>query len=246
MASDQPMITYAQNREDVVLARALADVECGFYVDVGACDPQEASITRHFSALGWRGINVEPGLVYEKLAAARPRDVNLNVAASDKAGSMTFYEYPGRIGLSSLHERAPEVEGEALEGRIERTVAVRTLADIFAEHKPPTIDFMNIDTESHERQVLMGNDWKRWRPRIVLLEATLEGRFEAGHHLWEDVIVDAGYEFALWDGLNRFYVRREDAARLKPRLVPVNWLDNYLTPHQVEVLEESAPWSRAG
>ena len=79
------MISYAQNREDVLLARVFHDVKAGFYVDVGANDPEHCSVTKHFYDLGWRGINFEPGRVFEKLAAARPRDINLNVAASDRA-----------------------------------------------------------------------------------------------------------------------------------------------------------------
>src|SRR4051794_37044121 len=101
MAAPEPMISYAQNYEDVVLARVLADVSRGFYVDVGANHPEQDSITRHFSDHGWRGINIEPGRFYTDLAAARPRDVNLHVAVSMVAGPVTFYE-GASPGLASL------------------------------------------------------------------------------------------------------------------------------------------------
>jgi FkbM family methyltransferase len=237
MPSTDAMISYAQNAEDVVLARALAEVKEGFYVDVGACDPVEHSITYHFYNQGWRGINFEPGRIFEKLAAARPRDVNLPVAVSDRPGEMTFYEYPNAIGLSSLHDRVPDATAEALANRIQRTVQVRPLREVFEQYAPPTIDFMKVDVESHERAVLQSNDWTRWRPRIVLVEATLDGRFEPGQHLWEDILLEADYEFVLWDGLNRFYVRKEEVEYLQPRLAPVNWADYYLTPHQQHLLQ---------
>ena len=53
-------ISYAQNFEDVILRRALKDIEKGFYVDVGAHDPVIDSVTKAFYDLGWRGINIEP------------------------------------------------------------------------------------------------------------------------------------------------------------------------------------------
>ncbi len=53
-------ISYAQNREDVVLQRALSGVQRGRYVDVGANDPTEDSVSKAFYEAGWRGITVEP------------------------------------------------------------------------------------------------------------------------------------------------------------------------------------------
>src|SRR5207245_1934754 len=81
------MVSHAQNFEDVMLARALRDVETGFYVDVGAWDPNIETVTRYFYELGWRGINVEPAPAYHAmLETARPRDVNLRVAAGKENG----------------------------------------------------------------------------------------------------------------------------------------------------------------
>ena len=54
------MISYAQNYEDVVLERCFKDVPAGFYIDVGAWDPLEHSVTHHFYERGWHGINIEP------------------------------------------------------------------------------------------------------------------------------------------------------------------------------------------
>jgi hypothetical protein len=79
--SSVPMISYAQNFEDVMLWRALKHVRDGFYVDIGAGDPTHDSVTKAFYERGWHGINVEPDKGYfAKLKAARTRDVNLNIA----------------------------------------------------------------------------------------------------------------------------------------------------------------------
>jgi FkbM family methyltransferase len=232
------MVSFAQNREDVVLARVLRDVCAGFYVDVGANDPVLESVTKHFYDSGWSGINVEPGAIFAKVAAARPRDRNYHVAASDRRGVATFHEFPNAPGLSSLHERDPE--GAAAECLAEkRTYEVPTmpLRDIFAEVDPPTIDFLSVDAESHEREVLLGNDWSRWRPRVVVVEATLLGRFEPGHHLWEDILLGARYQFAYRDGVNRFYLRDEDAA-LRDRFYAPSAPDRFI-PYSTRELERA-------
>jgi FkbM family methyltransferase len=231
------MVSYAQNREDVLLQRVFADMEHGFYVDVGANHPKIDSVTHHFSTHGWRGINIEPGLVYSNLAAARPNDINLNVAVSDVCGKLTFYEYPGAEGLSGFSAAPPAVSVSLLAGCLQREVETRTLRSIFAEQQPPTIDFLSIDVEGHERQVLLGNDWSRWRPRVVLLEATLPGQRTPCHAGWEDVILGAGYLFAHFDGLNRYYLRHEDRPLLERFAAPVCFFDNCVEHWVVNIVE---------
>ena len=85
------MISYGQNFEDVMLARALSDVQIGSYVDVGAHDPEIDSVTNHFYKIGWSGINIEPqASLYEKLVHSRPRDINLNLCVGDFDGQTNF------------------------------------------------------------------------------------------------------------------------------------------------------------
>jgi FkbM family methyltransferase len=229
------MISYAQNFEDVVLDRVFRDTETGFYVDVGAHDPDVCSVTRHFYERGWRGINIEPGLVFDRLAAARPRDVNLQLAASDRAGEVLFYEFPGADGLAGLSPDVPEPFRPLAGRRFARTVRAAPLRDILAEHAPPAIDFLSIDVEGHEREVLLGNDWGRYRPRVVLVEATLPTTQVLCHDRWEGVLLSAGYLFAYFDGLNRFYVRREDADLLDRFSAPPNVFDGFV-PAEVVAL----------
>ena len=94
-------VSYAQNYEDVMLARAFAGVERGFYVDVGAQDPRFDSVTKAFYDLGWHGINLEPvEHWHRKLVEERPRDTNLCLAAGDHAGAIEFHE-TDESGLST-------------------------------------------------------------------------------------------------------------------------------------------------
>ncbi|MGL4555435.1 MAG: FkbM family methyltransferase [Gemmataceae bacterium] len=232
----QRMVSYSINLEDVVLAKVFRDRPRGFYVDVGANDPTTHSNTRHFYDLGWSGINLEPGGLFPRLAEQRPRDRNFNVAVSDARGEMTYHEFPAAPGLSGLQDRVPDVPPGLLAGATARKVPVRLLRDVLEEAAPPAIDFMGIDVEGHERQVLLGNDWARWRPRVVFLEATVQGSGEPCHHLWEDVLVGAGYRFAYADGLNRFYVRAEDGGLIE-RFGPPCVFDHYITQRELLALD---------
>jgi FkbM family methyltransferase len=230
------MVSYAQNGEDVVLARVFGERACGYYVDVGAFAPERGSVTKHFYDLGWRGINVEPALdAFEQLRAARPRDVNLNVCVSDRGGSAVFYESvePERSTLSAA------VAMVASDLRfVTRTVEVCTLAEICAQHAPEHIDFLKIDVEGHEAEVIAGADWNRWRPVVLVVEATEPGTAVPSQARWEPMLLAADYQFALFDGLNRFYVRSEDRELLPLLAAPANPHDGYIVHQHRMKLEE--------
>ncbi|MEX2120123.1 MAG: FkbM family methyltransferase [Pirellulales bacterium] len=227
-------ISYAQNREDVLLARLFAAGHRGFYIDVGANDPLHDSVTRYFYERGWCGINVEPGRIFEKIPAARPRDVNLNVALSDEAGTAMLYEFPNFPGSSTFCPREAEVHRRerGFECR-QRAVEVTTLADVCRQHASGPIDFISIDVEGHERQVLSGGDWRRWRPVAVVVEATRPNTTIATHGEWEHLLLAAGYLYAAFDGINRYYIRAEDRHLVERLAAPANVLDDFVS-YQVE------------
>ena len=224
------MISYAQNQEDVLLSRLFPPGRPGFYIDVGANDPVTDSVTKHFYDLGWRGINVEPAShPFERLLQQRDRDVNLNVGLSNKEGTLSFYEFPAELpGSSTFSLGQAEWHHDAGIPFLEREVPVTTLAKICEEHVTGAIDFLTIDTEGHERQVLEGGDWSRWRPRVVVVEATQPNTLIPTHDQWEHVLTGADYVYATFDGLNRFYLRKEDEDLLPALQAPANVCDDFV------------------
>jgi FkbM family methyltransferase len=228
-----PWISFAQNGEDVRIARAFADRTDGFYIDVGANHPVDLSVTKHFYESGWTGINIEPlPQMFAQIVRDRQRDINLNIGCSNRHGSLTLYAARGRAsGLSTLTAEEVAIHERNGFGFDRITIPVTTLADICATHaRERTIDFMSIDVEGHEREVLEGADFDRFRPRILLVEATRPNTTVPTHDRWEHLIVSHRYLFAAFDGLNRYYVRREDE-RLAPiiALAP-NVFDDFV-PH---------------
>jgi len=220
------MLSYSQNAEDVMLARALADVVNGFYVDVGAWDPFLDSVTAHFYEKGWRGINIEPAPCYfEALQAARPRDVNLAVAVGATAGTAPLYliENSGLSTLDPAVARRHEPLGLSQE-QVE--IELTTLNAIFERYAPPDVHFLKIDCEGSETQALGAFDLERHRPWIILVEATEPLSQKPSHGPWEGRLLGSGYSFEYFDGLNRFYIAEEHAALKEAFKVPPNIFDN--------------------
>ena len=228
------MISFAQNAEDVVLARAFAGRRKGFYIDVGAADPVSDSVTKHFYDQGWRGINIDPlPEWHNRLMKARPEDINLPVGLSSEPGQMVFYVAEEHLGGATVSADVAATLRDQGMDVAEFHAEVRTLADVCHEYVGAReIEFLKIDVEGHERDVILGGDWARWRPLVVLVEATAPNSPVPNHETWEPLLLDAGYVHVLFDGLNRFYVPRE-AVGLAPVLsAPANYFDNYVLPRR--------------
>lgn len=225
-------ISYAQNFEDVLLWRALGHIKRGFYIDVGANDPVEHSVTKAFYDAGWRGINVEPlPAFHQEFLQQRPRDINLAVAAGSTEGSLTLYDIPLVNGWASPD---PEVaEAHRAEGFevSEMTVPVRTLAGICAEHAAGDIHFLKVDVEGFEGEVLRGMDFERWRPWVLVIEATLPNSRVTNHASWEHLVTGHRYHYAHFDGLNRYYVAEEHKELLEVLEIQPNVFDEFISHH---------------
>ncbi|RAI37018.1 hypothetical protein CH340_01210 [Rhodoplanes serenus] len=231
------MISYAQNAEDVVLRRAFSESSDGFYIDIGASDPLLDSVTAFFYFNGWRGINVEPdAAMFDSLNSARPGDVNIRAAVTRAAGTITFYP-TGTRGHGTL---VRALAATRIQGSTAEEVCTVTLAEIFDRHAAGReVAFLKIDVEGAELDVIASGDWTRHRPKVVVVEAVDEaGR--PTHDAWEPILTAAAYEFCFFDGLNRFYCRREDAEALRPLLaVPANVLDNWRAYREIYALNDA-------
>jgi FkbM family methyltransferase len=228
------MISYAQNGEDIVLWRAFRQQPRGFYIDVGANHPVDDSVTKLFYDQGWRGINIEPQPhLHEILVAQRPRDVNLNLGVSAAPGSLELHEIVQTDGLSTFSIEM--IDRYRREGReiVTRQIPVMTLAQVYVDHDVQDVDFLKIDVEGYEAEVLQGTDFDTVRPRVLVIERTFPER-------WQDLVAKAGYTHVQFDGINDFFVRNEELDELgelvaQPATIALDGFDPYLYVHQLEV-----------
>jgi FkbM family methyltransferase len=137
----------------------------------------------------------------------RPEDINILSGVSDKKGQLQLRKYGGH-GLSTFSNNLKEMyktsKLEVIEKYEDVTVPVDTLKNILSKHlKNQDVHFMKVDVEGFEYQVLKSNDWKKYRPWIVCVEAT------GSDIRWKKVLKDAGYMLHIFDGLNEYYISDE-------------------------------------
>jgi FkbM family methyltransferase len=206
-------LSYAQNLEDYHLAQAFAGQRDGFYVDVGAGHPVADNVSFWFYLQGWRGLVIEPQADLAGVYAhVRPRDRIVCGLAGRAAGEADFHVVERLHGFSTMDESHARGAAAFGAGYRTRRVPVRTLAALCEEHAVERIDFLKVDVEGAEADVLAGADWRRWRPRVVLVEAVTPGSMAESWRDWEPLLVQHRYAFAFFDGLNRFYVAEEEPA----------------------------------
>ena len=217
---------YSQFYEDYILGYVFKNQKTGFYVDVGANDPDKSSVTKYFYLAGWRGINIEPiPELVEKLNTSRPEDTNKGVAISDRRGVLIFYKGLGDAsGLSTLSPRiAASHRAKGFEFATVK-IPVTTLNAVLDEHArdKPEITFLNVDVEGFEKQVFSSIDFKRYQPRVIMAESTAPLTEVATHQVWESILSGNGYVFAMDDGLNRYYVHSSQESLL-PKFIEANF-----------------------
>jgi FkbM family methyltransferase len=208
------ILSYAQNREDIIINAFFPDIKKGFYIDVGANHPEDDSVSKLFYDKGWTGINIEPNIsLHRLLESRRQNDTNLNLGVSDKKSELVFREYDNH-GLSTFSQESKEEnESKKAPGTqkfVDHVVAVYPLKSVIKKYCPAqTINFMKIDVEGYEYEVIKGNDWKQYRPELVCIEAN------HSQHDWPTILKSAGYELVFNDGINDYYLRHESAVRKK-------------------------------
>ena len=179
--------------------------------------------------------------MFRRLADDRPRDTNLKLALSDHSGMVTLYEYPEHPGLSTLEQELPAALRDIVTPRIELAVPCATLNEVLAKYvmeKP--IQFLKVDVEGHEPSIISSTDWRLFRPEILIVEATVPTTAEPSDLTWEAILVELGYRFVYFDGLNRFYTRSESDHLGKFFAVPVNVFDCFVKYDPQKAMLESA------
>jgi FkbM family methyltransferase len=198
--------SYAQNFEDVMLWRATRHIERGCYIDIGAQDPVIDSVSKAFYDLGWRGAHVEPSLQYsEKLKKDRPDELIFQLAIGDPSESLIFYDIEG-TGLSTSDASIAENYKKIGYEPIEKTVSVISLDSLLDACGFKEIHWLKIDVEGWEREVL--GSWKSASilPWILVIESTIPLGKKEVYEDWENLVLEKGYKFVYFDGLNRFYI----------------------------------------
>lgn len=235
----QTFVSYAQNGEDVVLWRALGHVRDGRYVDVGAGDPELDSVTKAFVDRGWRGIDIEPvPYLAERLREARPDNEVVAAAVTDEQVDHVVLHLFDETGLSTLDDRA--ARSVPAREAVDVTVPATTLDDVCADSALLLGDLhvLKVDVEGLEAAVLRSISLEKWRPWVVVVEATVPNSAVPSHAEWESLLTDSGYRCALFDGLNRYYVSADHPELVEPLSYPACVLDGFQRAAHVQLAKD--------
>src|ERR1039458_8557622 len=193
-------ISYSQNHEDIILKAIFPNVKDGFYIDIGASHPTYLSTTKLFYDEGWHGVNIEPNKqLMDLLEKDRKRDINLLIGISNKKNVLVYREYEIGDGLSTFNDKLKEEyannPSKITHKYSDQKVDVLPLKDALSTYKIPLVNFMKIDVEGFEYEVISGNDWRKYRPQILCIEAN--------HILkdWHQILVNNKYTKFFFDGL---------------------------------------------
>lgn len=197
--------SYSLEGEDILLSRLFFWQRRGFFVDVGAYHPVAISNTYLFYRRGWRGINIEPTPGAKRLFdRRRPHDINLELAIGTGPEPLPLHVYP-----DAVFNRLGTVPDLVIDG----TPALRTvlvpvvpLAQVLERHADGrAIDFLSVDVEGAELDVLGSNDWTKFRPKIICAELLRTDIVAVPQHPVGAYLASQGYRYFAKTGFSCFF-----------------------------------------
>lgn len=202
--------SYSQHGEDLMIDKIFKNKKNGFYIDIGANDPVALNNTKRLYDKGWSGINIEPNHdIFWKLKKERKRDINLNVGIAKQEGRLTFYKFTANV-LSTFDKNQFEFNEKygKLQASIE--VPVLPLRKVFYEYvQGKLVDFINIDVEGFELEVLKSNDWEKYRPKVIIIET------EHDDGSIDKFLSSVDYKYLTECKINTFYVDKHNTDKVR-------------------------------
>ncbi len=170
-------LCYSQNGEDLILNRFLENKEKGFFIDEGAHHPIRFSNTYFFYKKGWSGINIDaiPASM-NNFNKIRPKDINIGKGVGIKNNQLTFYQFNESALKTFCKEEAFSKNKHGYKIIKSNLITVDTLENILDKYMPENtqIDFLNIDAEGKDEEVLISNNWEKYKPNFILIEILRE------------------------------------------------------------------------
>ena len=216
LTSPDAVLTYSQTGEDRLVMDLLKGTYNGFYVEVGSNDPTRYSNTFAFYCNGWRGIAIDANAdLIARHRQLRKRDIAVCAAISNVEEEVVFVEYDMHQ-LSAISQAATTVPALS-EHKIKNETRLQTvtLTSVLQENMPKDviIDFLSIDVEGHDFNVLQSLDFGQYRPKVVVIEMH---DFRLEEYYTNPIyqhLTDRGYEFAGYAIWNGYFVDKNYLAR---------------------------------
>jgi len=201
----KPNSHYAEFAEDVMVNRILKKIKKGFYVDIGAYHPYKGSLTYNLYNRKWNGINLDISKSsIDLFNIARPSDININCAVSEFNGETYYYEN------SPINQQNSLISQDDNQKKIK--IQSYKLSEILKMQNINSVDYINIDTEGNELEVLMGIDFDKINPTLFTIE---DNSFDLNNEIKKKKIIflkEKNYELINIIGVTMFFVKKDSVS----------------------------------
>ena len=203
----KPNSHYAEFAEDVMVNRILKKIKKGFYVDIGAYHPYKGSLTYNLYNRNWNGMNLDISKSsIDLFNIARPNDININCAVSDFNGETYYYE---NSPINQQNSLIPQYDNQ-------KKIKIQSykLSEILKIQNINSVDYINIDTEGNELEVLMGIDFSKINPTLFTIE---DNSFDLNNEVKKKKIIflkEKNYELINIIGVTMFFVKKDTVSEI--------------------------------
>jgi len=204
---------YSQCGQDAWVLGLFPDGIGRYYVEVGAHDGCHASNTWGLEQRGWLGLCIEPGHPFTALKRNRTCATSDACVWNVDGDEVEFCD--GRTPqLSGIKTRFDDFHKREFKGY--RTLKTKTLRTLFAEHQVPgRIDYLSVDTEGSELEVLQGIDWENRQIGAITVEHNL---VDHKQQAIREFLRGHGFVVAVWARCDDWFVREH-------RLAGKQWIE---------------------
>lgn len=193
---------FAEFAEDVMINRIFKNHDKGIYIDIGAYHPYKGSLTYLLFKKGWQGVNIDLSKTsIDLFKIARPKDTNICCAISNKTEKKVYFENSPINQQNSLIRRNSEQK--------EIEIQAFTLTDLLSSKKIEKIDYLNIDTEGNEMDVLEGMDFKKISPKLITIEENNFSKISTLENEKIKFLSEVNYSLINIIGVTMFFYRKD-------------------------------------
>lgn len=187
-------LTWSQEGEDRIIWELLKHQRRGFYVDVGAHHPKRYSNTYLLYRAGWNGLNIEPDPdLTRAFSIYRRRDCTIQAGVASAEGVLGLHRFADPA-LNTFDPQIAELrKAEGWPWRDIVNVRVSPLVELLRSRSVSQVDFLNVDTEGYDHEVLLSNDWKQFHPGVVAVEIPTRSALDTARSDSHLLMMDQGY-----------------------------------------------------
>lgn len=206
--------SYSQCGEDLIVNYIFNTLKVAHptYLDIGAHHPHFLSNTYLFYRQGSRGVNIEPDpFLFSSIKRARSRDVNLNAGMAAERGSLKLHVFSSRTLNTFSQEEAGKYIKEGHEQIASHDIEVVTFEDVMKQHFERTPDFISLDVEGMDLEILHSINFTRYQPTVFCIETITYSRGGEGQKLTviDEIMAEQGYLKYADTYINSIYVRKD-------------------------------------